>query len=302
MYLENEKKDLEQANETTRLIEPTPEDGLNEDENENEFDEFSFDEDGNIEDFDEDEEEDMEKELDDLNEEPEEESDEDKSDTEEESETEETEEDDKQEEEPEVVETKPYKSKKLSPSEIKVINLKKENARLAKERQELLKQVEEKQTKAKKQSIVDEYIEKGYDEDTANLYAEQNIKLEQIEEKQEILDFREEHAELFNTYPEAKQDIKSIIKNSKATGMTPEQICRGLYGDEKDSEVRARNSVMGKPTRNITEDKATRAMSSGHNKKTIQLSSKEIKMKRILEKKFNGGQQISNEEFKRLIR
>lgn len=248
------------------------------------FDDLDFD--------DEDEEDDLETPVEDDDEEE---------DTDDESDTEDEDTDeDELEEEDEQPEVQP-KKKKLSPSEIKVINLKKENQRLLKEKRELEQKTEQKKREQETEKVKQKYIDDGYDDDTAKIYAQNEVRLKEIEERQATLDFREDNVDLFNKYPQAKKDVSTIMRNSKLTGMSPEQICIGMYGastnEYDDANVRA---VSGLATRQTNKnDASTRAARATSANNSVTLTSKELRMKKYLEETFNGGEKISVEQFKK---
>jgi hypothetical protein len=261
-------------------------------ETEDEFDELDFDEEGNRTAYDEDEDENEQDndEDEDSSEEPEDDSDDD---------DEELEQTADADEEQETVKGK----KKLPPSEIKVINLKKENAKLAREKAELQKQISQRLIDNEKSELKQKYETMGYDEDTAEVYAQNEVRMKQLEERQALMDFKEENEEVFIKYPEAKKDISLIMKNSKLTGMSTEQICRGMYGTANNVPTRDSRAIdsFSRKAEDKT-DRASNAIKNANSQSEVRLSPQEIKYKTLLEKKFNNGEKLSNEEFKKYIR
>lgn len=193
-------------------------------------------------------------------------------------------------------------SKKLTPAEIKLINLKKELAKVTKRNSELEKLQQQKELDKERVSIKEKYQEKGYDEDTADVYAQNEIRMKQLEERQQIFDFREENEDVFRIYPQAKADAATIMRNSKLTGMSAEQICKGLYGEVSERETRAINAVKGVSSKQGKDDMATKAIKSSSAKSEDSLSQKDLKYKKFLEKKFNGGKPITVEEYKKYMK
>ena len=213
---------------------------------------------------------------------------------------------DEQEEVPEqeepVIEQKeqaPIKQQKqLPPSEAKIVAMKREMA----EQQALIKQLKEqnsqKEQESKKEEAKKKLIDEGYPEEYASKYAEQDIKLAQLIEAQEKSSFREDNEDVFAKYPEAKKDIITIMKNSKLTGMTAEQICKGLYGTDELPlhEQRAIDSVNGKPIREMDKRPNLNASRSPEGTESLTESQRtEIKrLERILHIK------LTAEEIKRI--
>lgn len=248
------------------------------------FDE-EFDEDGNII-------------SDDLEEEPEEDQEQDEeADSEEEEIDESAQEEQKKEPKPTV------KAKQKSPAESKIVNLKKENQRLAKEKADLEKKLQEKQSSDQLASLKTDYLSKGYDEDTASKYASDDLRIAQIEARQAALDFREQNEEVFAKYPQAKANAMDIMRKSQASGMTAEQICRGLYGKPEAPlhEQRAREAAKGNSTRTVKDTPDTASASRGSESVNYNegLTSAERQEKKIFERRFNQGKELTVAEYKK---
>lgn len=280
----DKKKLGEQLPDDDDIVDEIPEGGMHmaSDDEDSEFDDFEFDDDGN--------------DTDEYDEEP----DIDDDDLDDVQDTDNDDADEEPEEEPVVA--KP-KQNKLSPADIKVINLKKENAKLAKENAEYQKMINEKLLEKEKVELKKKYEEQGYDEDTAEVYAKSELRMKQLEERQALYDFKEENEDVFKLYPQAKADISTIMRNSKLTGMTAEQICKGMYGSISDSERRAIESVKGNPTRSTSQnDRATTSIKSSTASSNDVLSPKDLKYKRILETKFNGGEKMTVAEYRKYMK
>ena len=188
---------------------------------------------------------------------------------------------------------------KPTKADIKIINLKKANAELIRKQSELQKQLEEQTFNKQKESLVEKYMSDGYDEETAKDMASDKVKLTEIEKKLELFTFKEENEELFLKFPEAKANLSLIMNNSKLTGMTPEQICKGLYGTSVPlNEQRATQSAKGQSTRNVNPNtNVARVVTGTRTNESSSLSQSDLNYKRQLEITFNGGKQLSNEEF-----
>lgn len=187
--------------------------------------------------------------------------------------------------------------RQLSKEEKAILALKKE----LKETKKLMKVFEEekKQQEAqnKKANLISSYKEKGYDDDTAGLYAENELKMKLLEEKFEIQEFREEHYEVLSKYPQARSEIKWLMNAAKSpVGLTVEQICKAKYGDSAPAhERRAKEAVSGMIDDSIEDDKATTAMRTAKAPSTVGLTSAEMKAYKIA-KQWNAD--LTKEQFK----
>lgn len=217
-------------------------------------------------------------------------------------ELEDTEEEDADEEETDDIEEEPVKSKKeggkLSKAEIRLIELKKQNKQLQKDKQELEARVAEKAKASEKEALKQKFISEDYDEDVAEKMANDELRIRQLEERQAVLDFRDANDDLFAKYPQAKAQAQTIMQNIRATGMTAEQICRGLYGAPKaanEIEQRAIDSAKG----NIASKSARKPIQS--QTKQVSLTAKELAHKARLEKAFLDGNKMSIEEYQKFL-
>ena len=204
---------------------------------------------------------------------------------------------DAEEEEPEPVKSK-KEGGKLTKAEIRLIALKKENKQLIKEKQELEGRIQEKSLATEKETIKQKLIAEDYDEDVAEKMANDELRIRQLEERQALLDFRDENDSLFVKYPQAKTDAKTIMRNMQATGMTAEQLCRGMYGTAKaanELERRASEGAKG----NIPSKSARKPITQ--QSKQAELTSRDLAYKAKLEREFLGGDKMSTEEFQKFL-
>lgn len=206
------------------------------------------------------------------------------------------------EDESDDIEEEPVKSKKeggkLTKAEIRLIALKKENKQLLKEKQELEGRIKEKSLASEKETLKQKFIAEDYDEDVAEKMANDELRIRQLEERQALLDFRDENDSLFVKYPQAKADAKTIMHNMKATGMTAEQLCRGMYGTPKaanELERRASDGAKG----NIPSKSARKPITQ--QSKQAELTSRDLAYKARLEREFLGGDKMSTEEFQKFL-
>ena len=148
-------------------------------------------------------------------------------------------------------------NKSPTPADIKVINLKKENKALQQQLNDVLKAQQALALEQEKENLRKDYVVQGYDEDTAKTMSANEIRLRQLEEQLNVATFREENSDILALYPEAKANIGSIMRNAKLTGMTVEQICKGLYGTPtiNENDRRAIQAVKGQSTREVVDNK-----------------------------------------------
>lgn len=187
--------------------------------------------------------------------------------------------------------------KKLSSIEIKLINLKKENQRLANELK--LKSADDSKVNLANElkTLEETFVKEGYDEDTAKRMSANEIRMKQLEEKTAKYDFMEQNEDVFKRYPNAKTDIVKIMNNAKLTGMTPEQICRGLYIDETPlHEQKAIKAVKGEITDTDRKPNLNTARSSSSNEN---LNPSEIREKAKLERMFNNGEPLTVADYRK---
>ena len=187
---------------------------------------------------------------------------------------------------------------KLSKAEIRLIELKKQNKQLQKDKQELEARVAEKAKANEKEALKQKFISEDYDEDVAEKMANDELRIRQLEERQAVLDFRDANDDLFAKYPQAKAQAQTIMQNIRVTGMTAEQICRGLYGAPKaanEIDQRAIDSVKG----NIPSKSARKPIQS--QTKQVSLTAKELAHKARLERAFLDGQKMSIEEYQKFL-
>lgn len=135
----------------------------------------------------------------------------------------------------------------LSPETIKLINVKKELAETQRINRELLETQRKQQLEQESQTQTAKLVEQGYDPDTAKRFVDLETKQKQQDEKIAKFDFMEDNQEVFDRYPQAKANVITIMNNVNLTGMTAEQICKGLYGtvEQPAYERRALESVKG---------------------------------------------------------
>lgn len=204
--------------------------------------------------------------------------------------------------EDEVVPEQP-KSNIRSKEDRKIQALKAEAKKLASEKAELQKRLDERQEEKQIDSLKKKYVKDGYEEDTAENMAKTDLKQSKLEERLNILEFKENNADVIARYPKAKDELRKIMTIASDGTMTVEQVCRGLYGQESpEREKRAKDAVLGNAARPESDNTVSSAVRTSSPRTTISLSDKELKAKRYIEKTYNGGKSISEEDFIKVYR
>lgn len=199
-----------------------------------------------------------------------------------------------------IAEVKPKQSSK---EERKIQALKAEAKKLQLEKAELQKKLEAKFDADATAELQKKYISAGYDEDEAKVRAKSEIEQTRLKEDMEQLKFQISNQELFRKYPKAQAELTKVMKAVQASGMTAEQVCRGLYGVQTPvQEQRAKDAVLGKLDNTDTDNGVATATRTASPKQKISLTESQIRMKQQLEKTYNKGKPISESEFVALLK
>lgn len=187
---------------------------------------------------------------------------------------------------------------RLSKEARKIRALKNEAKRLQKENAELQQRVEAKSDADATAELQKKYEAAGYDEDEARSRAKDEVRQNRLEQRLEQLEFKDNNYSVFQKYPKAVADMSKVMKAVKASGMTAEQVCRGLYGEPApETERRAREAVLGNTETNGTGDRVASATRSAKPVPKTSLTDSEIRAKRQIEKMYNGGKPMSDADF-----
>lgn len=190
------------------------------------------------------------------------------------------------------------KQKQLSKEERKIQALKAEAKRLQAEKAELQKKLEAKFDTDATEELHKKYISAGYDEDEARTRAKAEVKQTRLEEDLELLKFQLANQTLLSKYPKAQANIGKILRVVKASGMTAEEVCRGMYGNSTPAyEQRAKDAAMGKLDNPVADNPVAGATRTASPKQSIKLSESEIRAKKWLEKNYYNGKPISEQDF-----
>lgn len=204
-------------------------------------------------------------------------------------------------EQAEYVEAQPQK--KPSKDERKIQALKNEAKRLQKEKLELQRKLESKFDADATEELQKKYVSAGYDEEEAKVKAKEEVRQNRLEERLEQLEFKDTNYTVFQKYPKAVAEMSKVMRAVKASGMTVEQVCRGLYGAPvPEAERRAKAAVTGELGGNTPSDNVANATRSSKPVPKTTLSDKEIRAKREIEKMYNGGKQMSDADFVAIYR
>lgn len=101
--------------------------------------------------------------------------------------------------------------------------------------------------------------DKNFEDDAAIEMATDRRSVEKLVARTEVLEFLIANRRVLDKYPEAVEDVATIAQRVKATGMTVEQICLGMYGGiEPETVTRQRAAALGTtPARNAKPDPAS---------------------------------------------
>ena len=207
--------------------------------------------------------------------------------------------DEEPDDEEEAPPKKPATKKKLTPADIKVIQLKKEQKKLLKEKQELERKMAAKQNEKAETDLVAKYVAQGFDEDTAKDKASMDIRLKNFEERQTLIDFREENYEVFAKYPKARAYAREIMQAANTGFMSVEEICRTKFGGRPEREERANAAARGQSTREVADNgqRVSRADRAGTAPTAEGLTAAQRKDKAQLERIFNNGKKMTVQEY-----
>lgn len=146
-----------------------------------------------------------------------------------------------------------------------------------------------------KDELLEQFKSKGYDEDTAEIYATNEVRLNELQSKLELQEFKENNLAVINKYPKAINDIKWLMDASKSTGMTVEEICRGRYGnDVLTKEQRNKDAVMNEQDSSVNTS-VSAALKNASSPSDTSLNSKDEKQKEFFENLF--GEKLSVKEY-----
>ncbi len=206
-------------------------------------------------------------------------------------------EDSEQEEEQPKAKDKPA----LSKEQKRIIELKREAKRLQQEKEEAERKLAERESSnTQEESLYNKYLEE-YDEKEARRRAKDDIKQSNLERQVEALMFEKKNRKVLSQYPEADADLEKIMKASQTSGMTVEQVCRGLYGNVRtEKELRALKALTEESDDSEVNDSVSRAMRTAKpNTKKASLTPEQQAIKRRIDllAKKNGVKPPTNEEF-----
>ena len=127
------------------------------------------------------------------------------------------------------------------------------------------------------------------------------MKQYSLERQIEVLTFERKNRKVLSQYPDADADLEKIMKASQTSGMTVEQVCRGLYGNVRtEKELRALKALTDDSDDSEVNDSVSRAMRSAKpNTKKASLTPEQQAIKRRIDllAKKNGVKPPTNEEF-----
>jgi hypothetical protein len=171
--------------------------------------------------------------------------------------------------------------------------------KLQQENADLKKRLEEKSRADSEAALAQKYVDDGYDEKEAKTKAKADVRQDTIESQLELLMFEKKNRRVLAEYPDSDDDLDRIMTAVRASGMTVEQVCRGLYGDsrDRDREQRAVKGVLGTDNATAQDASVAKSMRSAIPPKKSSLTQDQLRAKRLMEKNFNRGKTISDEDF-----
>ena len=189
-------------------------------------------------------------------------------------------------------------SKPLSKEESKIVALKRQNQKLLEDYRALHDKLEEVENIKKQSQLKSQYVDQGMDEEQAEKQASKDVLLDKQNARLELLEFKYDNDDVLRNYPESKKDLARIMTNVKATGMTVEQVCRGLYGlGEPTRETRAKKAATGEIEEDMSTPSVASAQRASTSTATVALSKRDLEAKRDFETRWRDGEKMTNAEF-----
>lgn len=146
-----------------------------------------------------------------------------------------------------------------------------------------------------KDELLEQFKSKGYDEDTAEIYATNEVRLNELQSKLELQEFKENNLAVISKYPKAINDIKWLMDASKSTGMTVEEICRGRYGNDiLTKEQRNKDAVMNEQGSSVNTSVST-ALKNASSPADTNLTATDERQKEFFENLF--GEKLSVKDY-----
>lgn len=147
------------------------------------------------------------------------------------------------------VDNEKNKAKKESGQQDKVRNALIEQKRINKMLKEKLDLIEQKEKErdrdvdqqSKKKALVNKYLDKGYDEEDAEIEATKQLETESMRHTVKKLAFITEHQDTLTKYPDARKNVDRLIKLQADTGWSIDKICNVEFGVKEnafDSKVK----------------------------------------------------------------
>lgn len=178
-----------------------------------------------------------------------------------------------------------------SKEEQKIVYLK----RALKEKEQRIKELENGSKASEETSkLIESYLAKGYDEDTAKNFATTESKMTAIQERLELQEFKEQNASILGKYPKASEDLKWLMNASKTTGMSVEEICRGRFANDLQTKEQRQKDAMLTPSGSQS-NPVTTAMRGAESEESLSLNAKDERTKEFFENLF--GEKLSTKDF-----
>ena len=203
------------------------------------------------------------------------------------------------EQEPDDEEEAPPVKKQLPKEQKRIVELKRKLKLAEQEKAEAQRKLAEKEeNSSKEQELVSQYMEQ-YDETEAKRLAKADMKQSSLEKKVELLLFKDENRRVLDKYPQASGDLEKIMKAANTSGMTVEQVCRGLYGVERtEKELRALRALT-EDAEETDDNTVSRSMRTSATPAKVKLTQEQQLAKRKIDllARKNGRKPLTDKEF-----
>lgn len=163
------------------------------------------------------------------------------------------------------------------------------------EAKKLRDQLKEQQDKSREDELYDQYANE-YDEKEARRRARAESKQEAIERQVNMLLFEKQNRRVLQRFPEAENDIDKIMRFAES-GMTVEQVCRGLYGTEVPERERRAIEALTEPSQATgTNSSVSRSMRTPASQVKTKLTQEQQSIKRHIERNV-ARRKLTDKEF-----
>ena len=213
-------------------------------------------------------------------------------------------EDEVEESEPDTVEDEPEEEappakKKLTPAEKEIVRVKRLLKLAEQEKLEAQRKLAERESNSSKEEELFKQYSEDYDETEARRRAKSDMKQSSLEKKLDLLLFKDENRKVIDKYPQAGADLEKIMNAANLSGMTVEQVCRGMYGVERtEKELRALRALT-EDAEEQADNAVSRSMRTSKTPVKTKLTREQQEIKRDIDRlaRQNGRKPLTDSEF-----